>query len=216
MKIGDINLEWLGHASFLIESGKIIYIDPYNLTKKEPKADIILLTHSHYDHCSTEDISKISKDGTIIIMPADCQSKITRLSQKVEMKILQASQGTEIDGIEIHAIPAYNVNKEFHPQSQAWNGYVIKINNQTIYHAGDTDLIPEMQKLAGKISIALLPVGGTYTMNAEEAAQAASIIKPQLAIPMHFGEVAGSRDDANKFVELCKQEGINAQVLEKS
>ena len=122
--------------------------------------------------------------------------------------------------MKVAAIPAYNIDKNFHPKEESWVGYVIKMNDCIIYHAGDTDLIPEMQKLTGykqqgKEFVALLPVGGRYTMTAEEAAEAANIIKPTLAIPMHWGNVIGTEEDAKEFVELCKEKGIGAEILEK-
>jgi len=219
MKIGDMDLRWLGHSSFLIEAeGKKIYIDPYKVSRGE-KADIIMITHPHYDHCSVEDIKKIVKEGTILVVPADCQSKIARL-EGVEMKIVEAGQTLELDGelgkgVKVGTVPAYNIDKEFHSKNEGWIGYVIKVNNTVLYHAGDTDKIPEMSKLQGKVKVALLPVGGTYTMNAEEAASAASVVRPEIAIPMHYGEVAGSRSDAEEFVRLCEAEGIKAEILEK-
>lgn len=220
MKIGEIELKWLGHSSFLICNEKKIYIDPYNIPQAEPKADIILITHSHYDHCSIADIQKIIRNGTIIIVPADCQSKITKM-ENVEMQIAELGDEIKVGNIVIDAVPAYNINKQFHQKQEGWLGYVVKMNNVIIYHAGDTDMIPEMQKLtghgkSGNEFIALLPVGGNYTMNAEEAAQAASVIKPTLAIPMHYGSIAGTEKDAETFVKLCKEEGVNAEILEKS
>jgi L-ascorbate metabolism protein UlaG (beta-lactamase superfamily) len=212
MKIGEIGLRWLGHSSFIVEGeGKRIYIDPYKVEGE--KADIIMITHPHYDHCSVEDINKIVKDGTVIVIPADCQSKIARL-EGVDMKILGAGQSLDIDGVKIGAIPAYNINKEFHPRDEGWLGYVIKINDTVLYHAGDTDKIPEMDKLQGKVGVALLPVSGVYTMTAEEAASAASVIRPSLAIPMHWGSVTGDENDAKRFVELCEEARIMAEILE--
>jgi len=217
MQFENIELEWKGHAGFVIKGGgKIIYIDPYKLKPGagNDKADVILLTHSHYDHCSIEDLQRIVKDGCIVLTPADCQSKLTRLHVKLDVRVIEPGQEVEIDEVKIKAVPAYNVDKQFHSKSEYWNGYILDIGGTKVYHAGDTDLIPEMQTLEG-IGLALLPVGGTYTMNAEEAARAAFIIKPRKAIPMHFGGVVGGREDAEKFVELCKGEGIDAEILEE-
>ena len=222
MKIAGVNIEFLGHSGFLIESenGKRIAIDPYNISDGIKKVDLILITHSHYDHCSIKDISKLAKKGTVIIVPPDVQSKITRIDD-VEMQIIESGDELNLTNLKIEAFPAYNINKDFHPKSEEWVGFLIKINNVVIYHAGDTDLIPEMQKLAGHGKdgnefIALLPVSGKYVMNPEEAARAASIISPTLAIPMHYGSgVAGTNEDAEKFVELCKEAGLYAQALDK-
>jgi L-ascorbate metabolism protein UlaG (beta-lactamase superfamily) len=223
MKIKNIELEWLGHASVRIKTDKkIIYIDPYQLINEvKTKADIILITHSHYDHCSLQDIEKIVKDGTIIICTADSQSKITRINKKIKIGLIESGKGFNLEKIKIQAVPAYNINKKFHQKSEGWIGYIIQIGSVVIYHAGDADIIKEMEKLTGyskkgNYFVALLPVGGTYTMDAEEAAKAASIIKPTLAIPIHWGSIIGSRDDAKKFVELCEEKGIKAEILKKS
>ncbi len=222
MKINSINLEWLGHAAFKITTPeKVLFLDPYQLTTEKEKADIILITHSHYDHCSLQDIEKIVKDGTIVVCTADSQSKIARINKKIKIELVEPGVEITIDSLKIKTIEAYNPNKKFHPKSEGWVGYIIQIDNVVIYHAGDTDLIKEMEKLTGyskkgNIFVTLLPVGGTYTMNAEEAAKAASIIKPTLAIPMHYGSIVGSRNDAEKFVKLCEEQGIKAQILEKS
>jgi len=222
MKIGNIELKWLGHAGFFIETqkGKIIYIDPYNIKDGLPLADMVFITHSHSDHCSLADLRKIAKEGTTIVAPADCQSTITKLDIPVNIELIEPEQEIELGEIKVSAIPSYNIDKHFHSKDEGWVGYVIKTNEVIIYHSGDTDIIPEMKKLTGymqkgKEFIALLPVGGRYTMTAEEAAQAASIIKPTLAIPMHWGSVIGTENDAKEFVELCEQEGIRAEILKK-
>src|SRR3989344_2013937 len=134
MRLGSLELKWLGHSSFFIRAeGKTIYIDPYQINARE-KADIILLTHPHYDHCSIQDIGKIAKDGSIIVGPAGIQSKITRLDKKIEMKIMDVGETIDL-GIKIGAVPAYNINKEFHPKDERWLGYVLKIGNVVVYHA---------------------------------------------------------------------------------
>ena len=214
MKIGNIDLEWKGHAGFFIKSRKVICIDPYQLSRIE-KADIILITHSHYDHCSIQDIEKVVQDGTVIVMPPDCQSKIGRIKKEIQMQVMEPGDEIEIKGVRVKAVPAYNLNKQFHPKDEYWLGYLIKIGEITIYHAGDTDLVPEMKDLPENI-IALLPVGGNYTMDYKEAAKAASAIKASLAIPMHYGSIVGEKKDAEKFCELVKKDGIKCQILEKN
>ena len=220
MQINDIGIKWLGHAGFLIENSRVIYIDPYNIKEGFEKADLILITHSHYDHCSVADINKIVKEGTKIILPADCQSKITRFDVPIKMEVVEPGQELISGDVKISVLPAYNVDKHFHPKDESWVGYLIKTDGLIIYHAGDTDVIPEMQKLTGykqsdKKFVALLPVGGRFTMNAEEAAEAAKLIKPDLAIPMHYGSIVGSEDDAREFKELCEERGVDVEILEK-
>lgn len=218
MKIEGVEIKWLGHAGFLIKDSNVIYIDPYNIKEGSEKADLILITHSHYDHCSVADMNKIIKEGTKIVVTADCQSKITRFNVPIRIEVIEPDQELTFGDVKISTLPAYNVDKPFHPKNEYWVGYLIKINDLLIYHAGDTDLTPEMQKLTGykqldKKLIALLPVGGRFTMTAEEAAEAAKLIKPFLAIPMHYGSIVGNEEDAQEFVQLCKEEGINAEIL---
>ncbi|MFH1503411.1 MAG: MBL fold metallo-hydrolase [Candidatus Diapherotrites archaeon] len=220
MRIEDVELKWLGHSGFQIKNSKTIYIDPYNIGGDLEKANIILITHSHYDHCSVADIEKIVQEGTKILMTADCQSKITRFNVPIKMEIVEPEQELDFGDVKISILPAYNTDKNFHPKDEAWVGYLIKINNLLIYHAGDTDLIPEMQKLtgykqSGKEFVALLPIGGRFTMNAEEAFEAAKLIKPSLVIPMHYGSIVGGNEDAKEFKELCEEENIRCEILEK-
>ncbi len=220
MEIDGIKISWLGHSSFLIRNSKVIYIDPYNLKDNLEKADIIFITHNHYDHCSIADLQKVVKEGTKIVMPADCQSKITKFSTLVHFEIVEPGMELALNDLKVSVVSAYNINKPFHPKEDQGLGYLIKINGLIIYHAGDTDVIPEMKSLTGhnqpnKKLIALLPVGGRFTMSAEEAAEAAKIIKPYLAIPMHFGSIIGDEKDAQEFKELCEEEGIKVEVLER-
>lgn len=220
MKVEEIEIEWLGHASFLIKNSKVIYIDPFNIKEESEKADLILITHSHYDHCSIADINKIIKAGTKIVFPVDCQSKITKSNIPVNMIIAEPGQEIELGNIKISTLPAYNLDKHFHPKDEGWLGYLIKMKNVLIYHAGDTDVIPEMQILTGhkqvnKKLIALLPVGGRFTMNSEEAFEAAKIIKPFLTIPMHYGSIVGTEEDAKEFANFCKNENISVEIMKK-
>ncbi len=201
MEYKNIKIEWLGHASFKLKNSKVIYIDPFELSDGE-KADIILVTHTHYDHCSLRDIEKIIKDNTLVIGPVDAQSKLGKLGN-VKFRWLQPGQTIETDSIRVTGYPAYNINKHFHPKSNDWLGYLIEVNGIRVYHAGDTDAIPELKGLSN-IDILLLPVGGTYTMNAEEAANIANAIKPAIAIPMHYGSIVGTENDAERFKRLTK------------
>ncbi len=220
MKIKDVKLEYLGHAGFMLEwKGKKIVIDPFNVSDKVPKADFILITHGHPDHCSIKDVEKLADKGTIVVLPAGAQSKITKIDG-VEMQIIEIGEELQIGGFKVEAVSAYNLNKNFHPKSEGWLGYLVKLNGTTIYHAGDSDKIPEMEKLTGygkkgSNFIALLPVSGTYVMDADEAAEVADLLKPNLAVPMHYGSVVGTLEDAKRFCELCMRKNVRAEILEK-
>ena len=202
-----IKIEWLNHhASFLVTAkGRKIYIDPWEIKADEP-ADIILVTHSHYDHFSPDDIRKIKTNKTVVIAPIECKEHISGTFKRAE-------PGTRIneDGIIIEDVPAYNTNKfkapgePFHPKERKWNGYIIDIDGVQIYHAGDTDFIDEIAGIRG-VEIALIPCGGTYTMDGEEAAEACNAFMPKTAVPMHWGKIVGSRKDADKFAENFKGE----------
>ena len=191
------NIKWLGHAGFKITGKKTVYIDPFKMDEKDP-ADILIVTHEHFDHLSPEDFNKIMSKDTVIVTTPDCASKFAG-----NVKTLHIGMSVEIDGIKIEAVPAYNIKKDFHPHSKAWMGVIVTINNMRIYHAGDTDLIPEMERFKN-IDVALLPVSGTYVMTAEEAANAANLIMPKVAVPMHYGTIIGTKADAEKFKKLCK------------
>ena len=211
MEILGIDIHWLGHASFKIEKEQKIFIDPFQLRTPEKDADLILVTHDHFDHCSIDDIKKITNQQAVIIASKMCRAKVDNFKSQVA-KILYFVPGDKItiNNATIEAVPAYNVNKfrapgiVFHPKEMNYVGYIIEINKVRIYHAGDTDFIPEMNNL-GKIDIALLPVGGTYTMNVEEAVEAIKAIKPKYAIPMHYNSIVGSKEDAEKFEELASE-----------
>ncbi|MBI2485823.1 MAG: MBL fold metallo-hydrolase [Deltaproteobacteria bacterium] len=192
LKVSDnITLSWLGHASFKLKAGeKIIYIDPWKVKKDE--ADLILITHSHFDHLSPDDVRRIQKKETVIVTTRDSASKL-----KGDIRIVKPGDKITVDDIEIETIPAYNIGKSYHPKTNGWVGFVVGLGGLKIYHAGDTDKIPEMKKL--NVDIALLPIGGTYTMTAEEAAEIANEFKPKSVVPMHWGAIVGSKADAERF-----------------
>ncbi len=212
-------IQWLGHDSFLIAdqaTGHRIYVDPYQLKHRYEPADLILISHDHFDHYSPDDIKKLVKpDTTFVAVP----SVATQLSGNV----IAVRPGDRITagGVPIEAVAAYNTNKyrspgvHFHPKEAGGVGFVLTVNGQRIYHTGDTDVIPEMGDV-GPVDVALIPVSGTYVMTADEAAEAAARIKPKLAVPMHYAAIVGSAADAERFRQLCAVRGIPVEILPAS
>jgi len=198
-----MEITWFGHDSFMIKAdGKIVYTDPY-FGDYSVKADIILVSHEHYDHFSKEKIEDIRRDGTVILGSRKVAAEMDGV------KAMVAGDEIKIGEITIEAVAAYNTGKPFHTKGNGL-GFVIEADGRRIYFAGDTDLIPEMSKI--KADVVLLPVGGTYTMNAKEAAEAVAKIKPKIAIPMHYGSVAGTIDDAEAFKEEVEDK-TNSKVM---
>ena len=187
-----LTLTWLGHASFMLEGSKRVYIDPWKLDGGEP-GDVVVVTHSHYDHLSVADVATVSGDTTVILAPADAAAQLAG-----DVRVLQPGQRVELDEVVVEGVAAYNIGKGFHPKDKRWLGVIVEMDALRIYNAGDTDVIPEMQQL-GAIDVALLPVGGTYTMNATEAAQAVRQLNPRRAIPYHWGDIVGTDADAQAF-----------------
>ena len=190
------NMFWLGHSTIRIDGEKVIYIDPWKL--RDPKgADLILISHSHHDHLSPEDVEKIQRNDTVIITTQDCATELSG-----DVRVVKPGDTVRIGEIEVEAVRSYNIGKAFHPKENNWLGFVVTVMGKRIYYCGDTDLIPEMESISADIVIA--PVGGIYTMNAEEAARAVNMIKPETAIPIHYGDIVGSVEDAERFRDLCE------------
>jgi len=195
-----ITLQWLGHASFRIcHEGTVIYIDPWKLKDSPKDASFVLVSHSHYDHYSPEDVAKVFGADTKLIGSADV------IAKEKTGQAITPGQTIEVGSVRISGVAAYNPNKQFHPKSSNWIGFVIELGSKRIYYAGDTDLTDEMKSLK-EIDVALLPVGGTYTMNSAEAAEATGHIKPGRAIPYHWGDIVGGRADAEAFSEATECE----------
>lgn len=212
MEYDGIKLEWIENSAVRIDCDQVIYIDPFRIKVSQPKADIVLITHEHYDHCSIEDLHKIVQPSTVIITVAGCQSKLSSIVSGIrDVIVLSPGQEAMIGELRIRAVPAYNIGKPFHPKENEWVGFVLDFDGTLIYHAGDTDLIPEMRNL--RVDIAMLPVGGTYVMDAHQAAEAANLIRPKIAIPIHFGSVVGSVADAGIFAREC---GCKVVVMDRA
>lgn len=206
-----MDIKVLCHSSIKIESeGKIIYFDPFRIKEDKNDADIIAITHSHYDHFSEEDINKVKNEKTKILVTSDLLDRTLELGFKKEnITIVLPNNLYTVLGIEISTIPAYNTNKKFHPKDNNWVGYLLRLENQVIYISGDTDITEENKKV--KCDIALVPIGGTYTMKYDEAAELINIIRPKLVIPTHYAEIVGEKEDAKKFQRLISS-SINVIV----
>lgn len=203
-------IHWLGHDCFRIEGdGQVIYIDPYELEGEPPAADIILVTHDHFDHCSPGDVARVRRQETVVVTVAAAAGKL-----EPPVRLVNPGDRLTVNGVPIEVVPAYNVNKfrspgkPFHAKEAGYVGFVITVAGRRIYHTGDADLIPEMAAI--RADVALLPVSGTYVMTVEEAVEAARLLRPGLAIPMHVGAGIGDLDDARSFVE---QAPVPAEVL---
>lgn len=207
-----MDLQILCHSSIkMIENEMVIYIDPFRIKDVAKDADVIFITHSHYDHFSPEDILKIKGENTNIIVTNDLYEKTLELGfDKTDIYVVEPNQLYEINNVKFKTIPAYNTNKKFHPKENGWVGYIIDLNDIKYYIAGDTD-ITEENKLVD-CDVALIPIGGTYTTTYEEAAELTNIIKPKKVIPTHYGEIVGEKDDANKFKKLIDS-SIECEIL---
>ena len=188
------------HSSIRMVGSKTIYFDPFKIEDSFNDADIIFITHEHYDHYSPDDINKVIKEGTIIVAPATMISKINYDN----VVSVEPQKEYEVDGIHFETVWAYNPNKKFHPKDNNWVGYIVELDGTRYYIAGDTDITEEAKNV--KCDVALLPCGGTYTMDTKEAAELANAIKPKIAIPTHYGVVAGSKEDGITFVSLLDNE----------
>ena len=199
-----IGITWTGHAGFKILHGnKKMYIDPYKLSNKYENifdADIVLITHNHFDHLSIEDLKNIINERTVIVSAQECLSQLKSLKVK-DLIGMDPRNNEKLDDLVVEAVPAYNVNKDFHPKDDKKIGFILKFGNDRIYHTGDSDIIPEMKDT--NPTIVLIPVSGTYVMTAEEASKAVNeLINPKIAIPMHYGTIVGNKEDAIRFSEL--------------
>ena len=198
------NVEVFTQNSIRISGGNgKIYIDPFRMREEPKDADFILITHDHYDHFSPEDIAKVCNPETVLVVPVKMQSKAKEVSGKVAwIETVTPGEHRTIDGLDLETVPSYNSLKPFHTKGAGWVGYIISVDGKRIYVAGDTDATKEAKEV--KCDIALVPIGGTYTMNAKQAAELINEIKPEVAIPVHYGGIVGSPKDADAFAGLVK------------
>jgi L-ascorbate metabolism protein UlaG (beta-lactamase superfamily) len=195
-------IHWLGHSSFAVHGSRTVFLDPYRVTASR-KADLILVSHTHHDHYSPEDIARVAGEKTTLIISADA-----RPDYPANVITMRPGDKTDLMGLTVEAVPAYNLTKPFHPRTNDWLGYILTIDGMRIYHAGDTDFIPEMKGLVADVG--MVPIGGTYTMEHDEAAEAVKAMKLARAIPMHWGGVVGTEKDAQAFKKLV---GSAAEVI---
>ena len=200
----------LCHSSIKFDKGQVIYFDPYKINENYNDADVIFVTHSHYDHFSEEDILKVKKETTKIVVPEDLYDRSTELGfDERDILVVKPNEEYIVNNIKFKTIPSYNINKNFHPKDNNWVGYIITIDNVSYYIAGDTDITEENKKV--KCDVAFVPIGGTYTMTAEEAANLVNEIKPKIAVPIHYGLIVGTKEDEEVFKSLVN-ENINVEV----
>ncbi|MBI3840712.1 MAG: MBL fold metallo-hydrolase [Thaumarchaeota archaeon] len=199
----DVKVHWLGHDSFVLQGSKVVVIDPFK-AKGNYKADVLLISHEHSDHLSDDDIARLTSPSSTVIAPRICEKPLSKFP--LEKKFVEPGSRSEVKGVFIEAVPAYNLNKYrepgmvFHPRADGRVGYVVTLDGVRFYHSGDSDATPEMKAL--DVDVAFLPVSGTYVMTAEEAADAAKAMKAKVVIPMHYGRIVGSVADAERFKRL--------------
>lgn len=198
-------------SSIKIEWDKIIYFDPYKIQDQTNDADYIFITHNHYDHYDIESIKNIMKDTTKIIIPDTMAPEVLGTFPSKNIIGVTPKETYQIDDIKVETVPSYNINKEYHPIKNNWVGYIMELNNERIYIAGDTDLTKDILDI--NVDIALIPIGGKFTMNYEEAAELINTIKPKTVIPTHYGSIVGEKEDYSKFSNLLDKEIECIEIL---
>lgn len=197
-------------SSIRISLDKILYFDPYKINEEKHDADIIFITHDHYDHFDIDSINNVKNDNTVVVAPASMRNDVDNISFK-DYIYLNPYDEIKIGNIIVSTVPSYNINKSFHPKSNNWLGYIVTYNNIKYYIAGDTDKTSDNEKV--KCDIAFIPIGGTYTMNVDEAVELVKIINPKVVIPIHYGSIVGNKSDGKKLKE--KLNSYSVEVIEK-
>lgn len=211
---GGVRIDWLGHDGFKLTAGMVAYLDPYKLTTPCEPADLVCVSHEHFDHLSVDDLARVVTPATTVVTIPACEAAVRGLAPKT-VRLVRPGDRIEAAGVPIEVVAAYNTSKfrapgqPFHPAGDGKVGFILSLGGLRIYHAGDTDQIPEMAAAAG-VDVALLPVSGTYVMTADEAAEACRVIAPTLAIPMHYGSIVGTAADAERFRQ---QAGCRVEIL---
>lgn len=197
-----MNIQVLNHASIKLTGEKIIYFDPYQLKEEKHDADMIFITHDHYDHYEEKSIEKVLNDQTILIVPTVLEKRARILTDN--LLIVEPNNTYTLDGITIDTVNSYNIDKSYHPKERNYLGYNLTINNTKYYIMGDTDRTCETNKV--KTDICFVPIGGTYTMNVEEAATYINDLKPTKTIPIHYGSIVGDKSLGTTFKNLINKE----------
>ena len=206
-------IEVLCHSCIRFNKGVIFYFDPYKIEKNYNDADIIFITHDHYDHYSEEDIDKVVKNDTVIVASEDLLTKLlSKGFEKEKIVLVKPNESYCVKNINFKTVPAYNTNKQFHPKKNNWVGYLVEIEEVIYYIAGDTDITEENKNI--KCDVALIPIGGTFTMDYREAAELINKIQPKIAVPTHYGSIVGTKQDVTKFAKLVSNE-IDVEILLK-
>lgn len=211
------NVTWYGHDAFkIIGGGAVVYLDPWQLPAGAEPANIVLVSHDHFDHCASDDVARVANTGTAVLAAAACIEKLSGVAGTV--RAVQPGERIELGGVIVETVPAYNIDKfrepgkPFHPKESGYVGFIVTLEGKRYYHTGDSDFVPEMKTL-GAIDVAFLPVSGTYVMTAEEAAAAAQAIRPAVAVPMHYGSIVGTAEDAARFKGLAN---VPVEILPKA
>jgi L-ascorbate metabolism protein UlaG (beta-lactamase superfamily) len=218
LTVAGVQITWLGHDGFKLKADKVVYLDPYQLVSPQEAGDVVCISHEHFDHLSLDDLRRVVTPATTVVTTAACEAAVQGLGPGA-VRVVAPGDRLEAAGVPLEIVAAYNTSKfrepgkPFHPKADGKVGFLVTLAGVRIYHAGDTDQIPEMAAARG-VDVALLPVSGTYVMTAAEAAAACRVIQPKLAIPMHYGSIVGSASDAEAFrrAAACRVEVLTPEA----